>query len=277
MPHRHFLKQLSVVILIAIIYMPVCHAEQDNTDSVIPGNTKAICRDWAVISLGRYEINNNVWGKSNINDYKQCIFGSSDDTSGSPGTFGWNWSWPKIYDGVKAYPSILYGRKPWNKYSTTSKLPRKIDQLHHVTISYQLETQFSGAVNLLLESWITKTALAKPEERMGELAIQLYQNDWPGQAGKFVTTVTINDIPFEFYVDKKITAPGDNLTWAYYGFVHKGKYITNATLDIMQFVDYLVRKGYVNTNHYLATVELGNEIDHGSGHTTIRHFSVSIQ
>ena len=272
-----FLQQSIIVSLFTVLNIPVCNAGQDDTNSRFRPANEPRCHDWAVISLGKYEINNNVWGKDRISDYKQCIFSNANTDNSLPGKFGWNWSWPKVNDGVKAYPSVLYGRKPWNNYSTTSKLPRRIDQLRHLLITYQLESQFDGAANLLLESWITKTAQAKPAERTGELAIQLYQKDWPGQAGKFITSVTINAIPFDFYVDEKITAPGDNLTWAYFGFVHKGKIITDASIDIKLFVDYLVRKGYIDRKHYLATVELGNEIDHGKGVTTITHFSVSIE
>ena len=240
------------------------------------GNAKPVCTDWAKILLGEYEISNNIWGKGNIHDYSQCIFGVMNPRSGLPENMGWTWSWPASVVGVKAYPSILYGRKPWNDFSTTSHLPQTINQLKRLTVSFKLKTEDRGAVNLLLESWITKIFMASPEDRVGELAIQFYQKNWPGQAGKYIESIEIDGISFDFYIDKKMRVPGDTHTWAYYGFVHKGTPVLQAKIDVMQFISYLVRHGYVEQNHYIATVELGNEIDHGAGKTLIEHFSVQV-
>ncbi|MBE9525937.1 MAG: hypothetical protein IME94_03095, partial [Proteobacteria bacterium] len=52
--------------------------------------------------------------------------------------------------------------------------------------------------------------------------------------------------------------------------------VLQAKLDMMKFVNYLVRHGYVDREHYIATVELGNEIDHGKGRTEVEYFSVQV-
>ena len=70
--------------------------------------------------------------------------------------------------------------------------------------------------------------------------------------------------------------PGDSHRWAYYGFVHQGKPVLQANVDMMQFVNYLITKGYLDPKSYLATVELGNEVDHGRGKTELQHFSVKV-
>lgn len=240
------------------------------------GSKKPICTAWAIISLDEYEISNNIWGKGNINEYSQCVFGILNPKSKLPEKMGWSWNWPKGIVGVKAFPSILYGYKPWNNYSTTTQLPQAIDQLKYLTVSYKLKSVRRGAVNLLLESWITRTDKPDQKDRVGELAIQLYQDNWPGQAGNFVESVVINGISFDFYIEKKMRVPGDKHTWVYYGFVHKGAPVLEAKLDIMKFINYLTSHGYVDRKHYLATVELGNEVDHGKGKTKIEHFSVKV-
>ena len=71
--------------------------------------------------------------------------------------------------------------------------------------------------------------------------------------------------------------PNDTHTWAYYGFVHKGKPVLQTKLDMMKFVSYLVNHGYIDQKHYIATVELGNEIDYGKGKTEIKYFSVQAE
>ena len=258
-----------------MLMIPACSLSKEKSNALrYSSQMKPVCTAWAKISLGNYEISNNIWGKGNIHNYSQCIFGALNPRSGHPEKMGWSWNWPKMTAGVKAYPAILYGRKPWNDYPTTSHLPQAISQLKHLTVSYKVKTVSSGAVNLLLESWITRNKKSTPTDRVGELAIQLYQENWPGQAGKYVESIVINGISFDFYLEKEMRVPGDTHTWVYYGFVHKGAPVLQAKLDIINFVKYLVSHGYVDRKHYIATVELGNEVDHGKGRTEIKYFSV---
>lgn len=271
--HQFFMPGLLVFILV-----PAASCAKDGIEpSAAPADSHPDCTDWTIRKLGRYEIANNVWGKGAIRNYQQCIFGSLDAQSGLSKSMGWSWQWPKVADGVKAYPSILYGKKPWNDYSTTRLLPSEIQQLDKLIVSYNVTSKSSGAVNLLLESWITKTKQAKPRERVGEVAIQLYQKNWPGQAGRFVESVDIGGLDFDFYIEKRMHVTGDRDFWVYYGFVHKGGPVFQARLDMMKFVNYLVQHKYMNRHHYLASVELGNEVDHGKGRTEIEHFSVRVQ
>jgi len=257
--------------------IPACSSDTKTTTPIYTSGAQPLCKAWATISLGEYEISNNIWGKGNIQDYSQCIFGSLKPRSDLPDHFGWLWNWPDAGVRVKAYPSILFGRKPWNNYSTTSHLPRKIKKIKQLNVSYKLETTSNGAVNLLLESWITRIAKTTPTDRVAELAIQLYQDNWPGQAGRFIRSVVIDGISFDFYVEKKMRVPGDTHTWVYYGFVHKGKPVLQTKIDMMKFVNYLVNNGYVDQEHYIATVELGNEIDYGKGKTKVEQFSVQVK
>ena len=236
-----------------------------------------ICTDWSKIAMDEYEINNNVWGKESITNYSQCIFSISSHKETETNSIGWSWDWPKVYDGVKAYPSILYGHKPWNTYSTTQYLPEAIEQLKHIMVTYNLKKSDTGAVNLLLESWITKDEVPTPDNRVGELAIQLYQKNWPGQAGEYIESTVINGISFDFYLEKKFSNSVDKHVWAYYGFVHQGTPVLKAKVDIMKFINYLVKHGYVDKNHFIATVELGNEVDYGKGRTEIDYFTVQVE
>lgn len=272
------IQQFFMPVLVALILAPAASCANDGSGSLsAPANLHPDCTDWSIHKLGRYEIANNVWGKGAIRNYKQCIFGSLNSNSGLSKSMGWSWRWPKVADGVKAYPSILYGKKPWNDYSTSRLLPQEIQRLDNLMVTYKVKLKSSGAVNLLLESWITKTKQAKPHERVGEVAVQLYQKNWPGQAGRFIEPVVIDGIKFDFYMEKRMHVTGDRDTWVYYGFVHKGRPVYQARLDMMKFVNYLVQHKYLNRHHYLASVELGNEVDHGEGRTEIEHFSVSVR
>lgn len=268
--------QFNIGILLVALMFPACSYGVESIVFSDTSDTESSCDDWATLRRGEYEINNNIWGRGKIKKYYQCVYSGENTGNRFLANAGWSWNWPKSIDGVKAYPSILYGRKPWNKYSTTPQLPQAIGQIQKLSVSYRVKTQSQGAVNLLLESWITKTNMPVPTDRIGELAIHLYQNSWPGQAGHFVRSIDIDDLPFDFYLEKSIRAPGDRHTWAYYGFVHKGPPLMQGKLDMMHFVNFLVRHGYINSHDYVATVELGNEIDHGKGRTLIEQFAVQV-
>ena len=272
-----FYTQFLFGIILLMIMIPACSLSKEKSTVLhFSSSMKPVCTAWAKINLGEYEVTNNIWGKGSIYDYSQCIIGELNPQSGLPGHIGWSWDWPDASIGVKAYPSIIYGYKPWNNYSTTDRLPQAINQLKHLTVSYKLKTESSGAVNLLLESWITRTKKPAPIDRVGELAIQLYQENWPGQAGRYIESTVIDGITFDLYIEKKMRVPGDTHTWVYYGFVHKGAPVLQAKLDIMKFVNYLVSHGYVDRDHYLATIELGNEVDYGRGRTEVEYFSVQV-
>jgi hypothetical protein len=260
--------------VVVILLLTSC--AESNKNSAHNG-VDPICDDWATITLGEYEISNNPWGKGDISDYTQCIFTEKSGITGGQVSMGWYWQWPWVADGVKAYPEVLYGHKPWNNFSTTDHLPQMIDQINHLSVTFDVNTESSGAVNLLLESWITTGAEITPESRYGELAIQLYQKNWPGQEGDYVKPVVIDGFPFDFYIAKTAQAPGDSGIWIYFGFVHKGPPIDKGKVDIMDFVNFLMSEGYVDRSYYIATVELGNEIDHGKGETVIKQFDVDVE
>jgi hypothetical protein len=53
-------------------------------------------------------LDNNVYGKGNITNYKQSIFRGKDDA-------GWEWDWPESGGPeLKSYPEVLIGRSLWN-------------------------------------------------------------------------------------------------------------------------------------------------------------------
>ena len=252
-------------------------ASLQSEDPVIKKNSAAnqhLCDDWTKFKQEQFEIHNNVWGKEKITNYKQCIFSFAKPNSGQIRGFGWDWNWPIVNDNVKAYPSILFGRKPWHNYSTSPQLPLRIADISRLQVSFDLESQASGAYNLLLESWIIRDKFATSSDRTGELAIHLYQHNVPGHAGKFIASVNLSGYNFDFYLEPKMTVPEDNHTWVYYGFIHTGKPIQHAAINMGQFIEYLVEHNYVNAQHYIASIELGNEIYDGQGKTQINSFAV---
>ena len=94
------------------------------------------CNGWSQFTIGSYLVENNVWGQGNITDFTQCIYhtGTGDDVY-----FGWNWNWPVGNSDVKAYPEVIFGKKPWNSSSTNPVLPIKIQNLNEFYVAYDLD------------------------------------------------------------------------------------------------------------------------------------------
>jgi hypothetical protein len=230
------------------------------------------CQDWATFKAQRIELNNNTWGKQDIKDYEQCIYQNLNN----PLHMGWRWKWPQHQSGVKAYPSLMYGYKPWNRHSTTRTLPLQLKQLDSLKVSFSAEMKYQGAVNLLLEAWLTDSATPEPYDRTSEIAIHLMQHQWPGQGGDYYESVTIGNRTYAVYINHQMKVPGDSHTWSYLSFVNTGKPIYKGEINLKEFVDYLLEKKMIIDSEYLTSVELGNEIDYGEGESNIRYFHVRV-
>ncbi len=232
------------------------------------------CKHWDFIKFDQYEVHNNVWDKRDIKNFEQCIY---KDTISNKQSIGWRWDWPAAKGNIKAYPSILYGLKPWNLESTTPDLPIKLDDIALLKTEFQIDEKSKGGMNLLIDAWITDNNRPQPHNRIAELAIHIYQKQWQGQAGKYIETVLIDGVVYDFYKHDNMTVHGDNHSWDYLGFVHKGKPKFSGNINIKHFTDYLVKNGHLNKNSYLSSIEFGNEITHGQGETRVSHFQVDVK
>lgn len=228
------------------------------------------CEDWATFKAQHIELNNNTWGKQDIKDYKQCIYQNINN----PTVMGWSWKWPEQSAGVKAYPSMMHGYKPWNKHSTTQTLPIQLEELETLKVSFSIETKYEGAINLLLEAWLTNSPQPTPYDRTSEIAIHLMQNEWPGQGGKYYASTQIDGHEYDVYINHAMKVPGDDHTWSYLSFVNTGSPILAAEINMKTFIDYLLKEKMIIKTEYLTSIELGNEIEHGQGETRVNGFHV---
>ncbi|MEE9352026.1 MAG: hypothetical protein V3U78_07165 [Thiotrichaceae bacterium] len=246
--------------------------DQNKTPDRLQSSIQKNCEPWAEYQSGEYLLTNNIWGFTGDDPYKQCI-AISHTESGQP-LYSWDWQWQGQQGNVLAYPSILYGHKPWNETSTTSKLPIRLDHLKRLKVAYYVKQTASGSHNVLLESWISSTKKPTPSTRVAELAIHLSQQNWPGMPGKLIRSVVIGGEPYDFYIEPQMTVPRDDSQWVYLGFVYTGQKPTVGSVDIAKFISYLLNNGYLATKTYLSSVELGSELISGEGKTQVEAFSV---
>ena len=82
---------------------------------------------------------------------------------------------------------------------------------------------------------------------------------------------------YDVYIEEnQRDASGKNAnSWNYIAFVAR-KPVFHGPLDLSVFIDYLLRRGTLSPNHYVTSLEFGNEICHGAGVTEIQNFAINV-
>ena len=225
------------------------------------------CGDWDELTDSVLIYQNNVWGKGDITDYEQCLLKRNHDGATE---YGWRWQWPEGTGQVKAYPQVIYGHKPWNSKSSTSVLPARIASITQLSIAYSVELSAAGAYNLAYDIWLTSANPPTPDTITHEVMIWLDQTfeaqPQVFQAGQFVA----GDIAYDLYVRPGFhPESGAN----YIAFVSQKPQLSGV-VDIVEFLSYLVDHNHISADHYVASIELGNEVIEGAGELWLQHFQV---
>ena len=228
---------------------------------VLSQDTSFYCDPWAQEPYGDYLIENNVWGQGSINEFTQCIFTTNDSS------FGWNWDWPDIGYNVKAYPEIIFGKKPWSINSTTNELPLKVGNVETFEVNFDLNIEASGNYNLAFEFWVTEDSISNQDQITNEVMIWT-ANSLLQPAGEQISVFFSDGYYYDLY-----RAEFDD--WIYYAFVSQTDQ-QEGTLHVHNFINYMLATGHLNPNEYMASFELGNEIVSGSGQTNIQQYSISV-
>jgi hypothetical protein len=231
--------------------------------------------DWAQLRLdGNYIVFNNVWNKkATSGPYRQSIF--EDEERGRAG-FGWQWEWPASQT-VVSYPEVIFGDKPWDKpVGLVPEFPFHPGQKRLVA-DYDVLLEATGAYNLAFELWPVSAVPGNKDVIKSEIMIWIaHQNLTP--AGEKVGDLEVDGTAFDVWVKKgHCDASGVfSNTWDYVAFVaHRP--VLKGPLDISAFLNYLLKKGLVEKEHYITSVELGNEIISGKGIARIRDYRISIR
>ena len=222
------------------------------------------CNGWSQFTIGSYLVENNVWGQGNITDFTQCIYRTG---SGDSIHFGWNWDWPIGNSDVKAYPEVIFGKKPWSSSSTNAALPIKIQNLDEFYVAYDLDMVATGSYNLAFEFWVTTDSMSSETGITTEVMIWM-DNNLIGPAGNIIGTVTFDG--FDYYLYQ---ANWDS--WTYFAFISAEPQYSGV-LGVHHFVDHLVSRGMLDSDEYFADFELGNEVVYGTGQTDIQQYEIYV-
>ncbi len=213
---------------------------------------------------------NNVWGRGNITDYEQCLLRRVVDGNT---LYGWRWRWPFGSGDVKAYPEVIYGHKPLGSRPlprTISDLPRRISSINQLQVNYEVEMTAQGLYNLAFSMWVTPDNPPTEENITHEIMIWVDRTFVPQLPEFQVAQVEIDDVRHDLYINPELPF---------------GKYIAftshqdqlSGTLNFEKFLDYLVDHGHLPADHYVTSVELGNEVIEGTGETWLKRYEVIVK
>jgi hypothetical protein len=241
---------------------------------------QAHCAAWDSQIVGPYKYENNVWGIDKARGFKpdQCLLTRTVDGRRE---IGWTWDWPGMDRTVFAYPQIMWGWKPWSGGAPSDKrFPMRVGDLKRLVMDYQVETEAAGTYNLAPEVWLTSSGAwsDRPNPRIITTEIMFWMDYQQGAtpAGSIVDRPIIGGVNYELWKMDNIGNKGDGKGWTIYSF--KSPTIQHSgSIDIRALLTYMVGKGWVSADEYVASVEFGNEVMGGRGTTWVKKFEVTAQ
>ena len=232
-------------------------------------------KDYASVVVNkRYRVLNNVWNKGATSGrYRQKIFVNDDN---GKSVFGWVWKWHDS-SGVATYPEVQVGVSPWNgEAAPDSGFPFAAGS-KKLVVNYDIDLQATGAYNLAFEFWVASGQPITKDTITHEVMIWV-ASDNLGSAGSEVAQTTIGGHNFSVNVQKNHgDASGANQnTWTIISLL-ADKPILHGPLDVGAIIEHLVKTGLLNQRLLIANLELGDEVQRGSGMTVIRNYSVTVE
>jgi hypothetical protein len=225
------------------------------------------CTEYNQIVLGKYWVNNNVWGADGATG-SQCIW----STCQSGNTIGWgtDWTWSGAASSVKSYASAVLGwHWGWVVPQASTGLPIQLSSGASATCGWTFQVTQSGTINVAYDLWLH--SISNPDyasDPTEEIMIWLY-NSGAGPIGTQQTTVTIGGASWALY-------RGQNGSTNVYSFLRSSN-TTSTTLNLMDFLSDLVSRGWVSSSRYLTSIEAGTEVFTGTGSVDTDSYSCVIQ
>ncbi len=218
------------------------------------------CEAFAEIPMGRYWLNNNLWGQEDGTG-TQCVEATSQDGE----TIGWrtDWEWEGDTHQVKSFVSSVLGWH-WGWKAEDTGLPVQLSDATPVPSAWDYTVTTDGTAAVTYDLWLHE--VMDPDEEddpADELMIWLSAEGGAGPLGEQVTTVDVAGQSWDLYRGEVLDDDGDHLWWVH-SFVHTSG--TNSfEADLSEFTDILVERDELSTDQYLTSVQAGVEVFSGTG------------
>jgi Glycosyl hydrolase family 12 len=243
----------------------------------LPGLT-AQCGGGAILHDGPYNYENNQWGSHKAHGhFEQCLLLRTVDGHAER---GWSWDFPGTDRSVFAYPEIIFGWKPWSGgRSSDARFPLKLSAMQKLDIEYDVETDATGSYNLAPEVWLIRqrpsAGQPNPSAISAEIMFWVEAAGVAQPGGSLVERPEINGQSYELWQQDNAGGDGSGPLWRLLSFKTPATE-RKGTIPVADLLRYLVKKGLVNAEHYVAGVEFGNEISGGRGTTWVKNLKVEV-
>jgi xyloglucan-specific endo-beta-1,4-glucanase len=243
-------------------------------------STKTCADDAAIRSAnGKYWINNNVWGRpaddgtSQQCSWLNCLWG---DTL----AWGTSWNWTGVANSAKAYPSVVLGWH-WGLKVPDTGLPVQISDNRAVNTGWNFTVARSDAGSLALDVsydlWLH--TIPQPDSSgtdanapTDEVMIWLYGQGPLSPVGDRVAgAISLADTTWDLWEG----APS-GYSWTTHTFLRTTN-TNSSTLNISDFLNYLVASRGLDSSKYLTSVESGTEVFVGSGEVDTTSYYCTVQ
>ncbi|MEU6257507.1 endo-1,4-beta-glucanase [Streptomyces sp. NPDC047043] len=235
------------------------------------GETDKKCTAFDTITLGKYYVNNNLWGQDKATG-SQCVW--DDSQSGSTISWGTNYSWANNSKGtdadVKSYASTVLGwHWGWKVDKATTGLPLRVGDRKKVTTTWDFSLPSDpGTMNVSYDLWLhAKNNADWQDQPTDEIMIWLNRQGGAGPLGTKYGSVSLGGSMWDIY-------RGD-IGWNVYSFVRRAN-TSKATLNLDDFTQALVRRKLLANDKYVSGIESGTEVFKGTGRLDTKSYSVNI-
>jgi len=229
-----------------------------------PASAANTCDAFGSITLGKYWLNNNLWGQDAGTGW-QCMW---DTASGSTIGWGTSWGWSGSPSQVKSFTSSVLGWH-WGWKTSGTELPVRLNAGRDVYTDWRYRVSGSGTMNVAYDLWLHD--IPNPDWQHNptdEVMVWLYRSGGAGPLGTFQGTVTIAGTSWDLY-------RGD-IGWNVFSFVRRSN-TTSATLHMQDFLNNLVGRGWVANTKYLSSIEAGTEVFVGDGQLDTDAYTADIR
>jgi hypothetical protein len=210
---------------------------------------------------GEYNVMNNVWGSgAGVGD--QCL-----EVNASSSYFKVSLSTHNS-SSVASYPSIFKGCH-WGWCTTNNNpMPMPVWEIGSAPFTWAIRTDSaSGTWNSALDIWFDD-ASSFNNDYDTEMMIWINYNGGATPAGSRQATVQIGGLTWDVY----FTVFAD---WAYVAYKITSP-VDSVSLDLRDFINDSITRGYLYTPWYMHAIEAGFEIWRGGQSLTTRSFSANV-
>ena len=222
---------------------------------------------WDRIPNGEYLLENCTWNvQAARHPWRQTIF-----CDPATGRRGWRWDFSGENAETKTFPEIIFGRKPFAIYpSTTARLPARL-----ATARFQLEYEYvakaDGIYNTTTDIAFTDSANPGPGNIRAKLMIWFDHQNLPFFDSPAVKRAVIDGRPHRVFIDRDHAGPEGK--WVFIALLPEDQ-PRRGELNLTAYFDYLRSEGALQPDWFLSSIEAGSEIASGRGEIVFKQFVV---